>query len=61
MYCIIVKRKLCISGSYPILVLTAAVMGHPRHAGAKKGVKNYQDPTTSRENAIRKCLNFPHT
>jgi hypothetical protein len=29
-------------------------MGGPRHTGAKNGVKNYQGPTTSRENAIQK-------
>jgi hypothetical protein len=27
-------------------------MGHPRHAYVKNSVKNYQGPTTSRENAI---------
>jgi hypothetical protein len=45
-------RKLFISGSCPILVLTT-VIGHPRHVDAKNDVKNYQRGTTSRENAIR--------
>jgi hypothetical protein len=40
------------------LVLTT-VLGRPRHADAKNGVKNYQGLTTSRANAIRKYLNFP--
>jgi hypothetical protein len=51
------KSKLFIGGSCPILVLTT-VLGRPRHADAKNDVKNYQGPTTSRENAIRKYLNF---
>jgi hypothetical protein len=46
------KSNLLISRSCPILVLTT-VMVSPRHADVKNGVKNYQGPTTSRENAIR--------
>jgi hypothetical protein len=49
-----------ISGSCPILVLTT-ILGQPRHAGAKNDFKKYQGPTTSRENAIRVCLNFLNT
>jgi hypothetical protein len=51
--------------SCPILVLTTTVLGRrPRRADDVKNgvtVKNYQGPTTFRENAIRKYLNFPHT
>jgi hypothetical protein len=55
------NSKLFISGSYcPILVLTT-VLGRPHHADVKNGVKNDQGPTTSREHAIRKYINFPHT
>jgi hypothetical protein len=42
------------------LVLTT-VLGRPRRADVKNGVKNYQareGPTDSGENAIRKYLNF---
>ena len=35
--------------------------GSPRHTDAKTDVKNYQGPTTFRENVIRKYLKFPHT
>jgi hypothetical protein len=52
------KRKLFISRSCPILVLTT-VLGLPRRADVKNGVNNYQGPTTSRENAIQKYLIFP--
>jgi hypothetical protein len=54
------KSKLFINISWPISVLTS-VLGHLRHIDAKNGVKNYQEPTTFRANAIRKYLNFPHT
>jgi hypothetical protein len=40
------KRKLFISRSYQILVLTI-VLGRLRHTYAKNSVKNYQGPTTS--------------
>jgi hypothetical protein len=33
-------------------------MGGPRRNDAKNDVKNYQGPTTFRENAIRKYLNL---
>jgi hypothetical protein len=36
-------------------------MGRLRHTDAKNDVKNYQGPITSRENAIRKYPNVPHT
>ena len=49
--------KVFISRSCPILVL-ATVLGRPRHTDAKNDVKNYQGPTTSQENVIRKYLNF---
>jgi hypothetical protein len=55
------ESNLFTSGSCPILVLTT-VLDRLRHANARgNGVKNYQGPTTciSRENAIRKYLNFP--
>jgi hypothetical protein len=35
-------------------------MGLPRHADAKNDVQNYLGLTTSRENAIRKYLDFPN-
>jgi hypothetical protein len=54
------ESKLIISRSCPFLVLTT-VLRRPRHADCKNSVKNYQGPTTSWENAIRKYLNFPHT
>jgi hypothetical protein len=41
-----------------ILVSTTA-LGRPRRVDFKNGVKNYQGPTTSGENAIPKYLNFP--
>ena len=55
------KRKLYISGSWPILVLTTALrtLGRPRHADVKNDIKKYERPTTSRKTAIR--INFPHT
>jgi hypothetical protein len=34
------------------------VLVRPRRADVKTGVKNYQGPTTSLENAIPKYLNF---
>ena len=37
------------------------VLGRPRHADVKNYAKNYEGPTTSQENAIRKHLNFPRT
>ena len=55
MYCAIVKIKLFISESCPILVLTTIL------SNTKNDPTNYQGPTTSRENAIRKYQNFPHT
>jgi hypothetical protein len=39
------------------LVLTT-VLSLPCRTDAKNDDKNYQEPTTSRENAIRKHLNF---
>jgi hypothetical protein len=56
------NRKLFISRSCAILVLTT-VLGRPRRADVENGVKTIHDqgPTTSRENAIRKYLNFPQT
>ena len=45
--------KVVISGSCPILVLTT-VLGRPRRADFENGIKNYQGPTTSRENTIGK-------
>jgi hypothetical protein len=47
------ESQLFISISCPILVLDL-VLGRPRRADVKNVVKNYQVPTTSRENAIRK-------
>ena len=47
------NSKLFIGRPYSILVLTM-VLARPRRADAKNGVNNYQGPTTSRENAIRK-------
>jgi hypothetical protein len=41
--------------------LTTVLRGQTRRVDIKNGVKNYQGPTTSRENAIRKYLNFSHT
>ena len=52
------KSKLFISRSCPILVLTT-VLGRPRRADVKNGVKIYQGAITSRQNAIRKYLNSP--
>jgi hypothetical protein len=46
------KSKLFIDRSCPILVLTT-VLNRPRRADVINGVKNYQGPTTSRENAIQ--------
>jgi hypothetical protein len=40
------KSQLCISRSYPILVLTT-VLRRPHHTDPKNGVKNYQGTTTS--------------
>ena len=56
------KSKLFISESCPILVLTT-ILGNPRRANghAKNDPTNYQGTTTSRENAIRKYIIFPHT
>ena len=54
------NNKLFIIRYCPSLVLTT-VPGRARQADAKHSVKNYQGPTTSRENAIQKYLNFPHT
>jgi hypothetical protein len=51
------ESKLVISRSCLILVLTT-VLGRPRRADVKNGVKNYHGPTTSLENAIPKHLNF---
>jgi hypothetical protein len=54
MYYSVCHRKVFISESCPNLILTPA---HERTVAlhdAKTGVKNYQGPTTSRENAIRK-------
>jgi hypothetical protein len=59
-YCTIVMRKLFISISCPILVLTT-VLGLSRRADFKNIIKNYQGPTASRENTIRKYPNFPYT
>jgi hypothetical protein len=53
----LLKRKLFITRSCPIVVLTT-VLGRPRRADVKNGVKNYQGPTTSLENAIPKI--FPY-
>jgi hypothetical protein len=53
------KSKLFIGRSCPILVLII-VLGRPRGADVKNELKNYQGPTTSRENSIRKYLNLPH-
>ena len=53
------KRKLFMGGSCLILVLTN-VIGHPRRADAKNDVKNYQGPTPSWENTIRKYQNFSY-
>ena len=36
-------------------------MSRPRRAYVKHDVKNYQGPTTSRENAIQKYINFRST
>jgi hypothetical protein len=46
------KSKLFINGSSPILIMTW-VLGHPRRADAKVDIKNYQGPTTARENVIQ--------
>jgi hypothetical protein len=54
------QSKVFISGSCSILVLTT-VLRHLRRVDAKKFVKNYQRPTTSPKNVIRKHLEFPHT
>jgi hypothetical protein len=51
------KSKLFINRSCLILVLATVlgmVLGRPRRADDKNIVKNYQGPTTSGENAIRK-------
>ena len=55
------SKYLSVNGSCPILVLTT-VLGRLRLADgdAKTDVRNYQAPTTSREIAIRKYINFPH-
>ena len=45
--------KLFISRPCPILVLTT-VLGRRYRADVQNSVKNYQGPTTSRENAIQK-------
>ena len=50
---LLLNRKLFINKSCPMLVLTT-VLGRPRRTDVKTDVKNYQGPTTSRENAIRK-------
>ena len=52
------KGKVFIGRSCPILVLTT-VLSRPRRADVMNGVKNYQGPTNSRENAIQKYQNFP--
>jgi hypothetical protein len=54
------KKKVLISRSCLILVLTAVLCRPRHHANTKNHVKYYQGPTTSGENVIRKP-NFPHT
>ena len=54
------KENYFISGPYPILVLTM-VLCRPHRNHAKSDIfkkKNYQGSTTSRENMIRKYVNF---
>ena len=51
------KSKIFIIGSCTILVWTM-VLVRPRRADSKNGVENYQGPTNSHENAIRKSK-FP--
>ena len=55
----LLNRKLFISGSCSTLVLTT-VPCQPRHTDTKSGAKDYQGPTPSRENVIRK-YHFSHT